>query len=442
MRALTRHDMSKTSPRAARVRQPHDLPFADVCHLIQAVMHVRPDILAHAADTRDLEHALLRLREGMRTHVWHVGSRRLDLSAAVADYDARSRAEGLHAINDWDGVADRVNDDTIAVDVLNFLIRQRGQVPPDPVALAVLLDFYLMYLIALLPLRAWDEGDADENMGRVDALLAQLQGPGGSGQRFCDDAEALALIATAHYELHEHGYAILLDRVRSLGLERRTRTALQHCAAMGSHLRFGFEATYARDTIKMRDDNVADYPWLCFAVAGAADEYVRLTEAGQLGPERDRVVEALLNGLTPDARAFVGAPFATLIPHEAERSRARELLLAYRDPLREEFEAYRPTSHAYSPLSFFFNFSHNVVKGTIVDGLLRSAPWPVTLTDLFTSLPHDPAVSAEKTALASVLMGYARSSPQTIRGKLMPVIVYDTATGRESFGNTIRKLME
>ena len=364
MRAPPRERMSKSSPRSSRLRQSGDIPFVDVCHLVRALTEVRPDILAHAAGGRTLEHGLLRLREGMRTHLWHVGSRRLDLSAAVADYDARSRAEGLHAINDWDGVADAVNADTIAVDVLNFIIRQRGQDAPDPVAAAILFDYYLVYLLALLALRAWDEGDADENLGYVDALLAVVQGPGGSGQRFCDDAEALALIATAHFELEERGYGILLERVRSLGAERRTRTAMQHCAAMGSHLRFGFEATYARDTIKMRDDNVADYPWLCFAVAGAADEYVRLTAAGEGGPARDRVVEALLNGLTPDARAFVGAPFATLIPHEAERSRARELLLAHRQRLREEFEPYRPTALMYSPLSFFFNFSHNVVKGT------------------------------------------------------------------------------
>ena len=309
-------------------------------------------------------------------------------------------------------------------------------------ARSILLDYYLMYLLALLSLRGWDEGRPEEHLALVDALLVKVQGAGGSGQRFCDDAEGLALIATAHYELQEHGYALLLGRVRTLGPERRTRTALQHCAAMGSHLRFGFEATYARDTIKMRDDNVADYPWLCFAVAGAAEEYVRLTEAGQFGPERDRVVEALLNGLTPDARAFVGAPFTTLIPHEAERSRARELLLAHRERLREEFEAFRPTAARYSPLSFFFNFSHNVLKGAVVDGLLRGAPWPVALTDLFTSYPHDDAVSANKVGLAETLMGYARANPQKIRGRFMPVIVYDPATGRESFGNTLRKFLE
>ena len=127
------------------------MPFADVCHLIDGLLDVRADILAFAADGRNLEHALLRLREGMRTHVWHVGARRIDLSVAVADYDGRTRAEeGLHALNDWDGVADRVNDDTIAVDVLNYIIRLRGQDRPDRGVLAILLDYYLMYLLALL----------------------------------------------------------------------------------------------------------------------------------------------------------------------------------------------------------------------------------------------------------------------------------------------------
>lgn len=434
--------MSSPALRHRRSHTPADVRFDEACALVQSVIDVRPHILAHAAAGRDLEHALQRLREGMRTHAWHVGARRIDLGVAVADYDARTRAEGLHALNDWDGVADQVNADTIAVDVLNYVARRRGTEPPDPVTLAVLLDYYLMYLLALLSLRVWDEGDADANLDRLDVLLSDVQGPGGSGQRFCDDAEALMLVATAHFEVQERGYGLLLDKVRTLGRVRRTRVAFQHAAAMGCHLRFGFEATYARDTIKMRDDNVADYPWLCFAVAGVTDEYVRMTEAGESGTGRDLVVEALLNGLTPDARAFVGAPIGTLKGHERERLRVREQLLAYRTRLRDEFEPYRPTSQAYSPISFFFNFSHNVLKGTVVDALLRGSPWPVSLNGLFTSLPRDDDSSDQKEHLAATLMSYARSSPQTIRGRLMPVIVYDPSTGREAFGNTMRKLME
>jgi hypothetical protein len=423
-------------------RSPLTIPFVEVCALVAEVVAQRPAILSHAGAGRNLAHALQRLREGMRQHVWHIGGRPIDLGRAVAEYDARTRAEGLHALNDWDGVADAVNVETIAVDVLDFVVRHAGDAPVQPVTLAVLLDYYLMYLLALLSLRVWDDGAPDDHLARLDALLAEVQGPGGSGQRFCDDAEALLLVATAHYELQESGYDLLLQRVRTLAPVRRTRVALQHAAAMGCHLRFGFEATYARDTIRMRDDNVADYPWLCFAVAGAMEEYVRLTEAGDDGPERQRVIEALLNGLTPDARAFVGAPIATLSGHEDERRRVRDQLLAYRGRLRDEFEPFRPTAQTYSPLSFFFNFSHNVLKGTVVDALLRHQVWPVSLNDVFTSLGPDPEASEQRILLAATLMAYARSSPQTIRGRLMPVIVYDPATGREAFGHTIRKLME
>ena len=39
-------------------------------------------------------------------------------------------------------------------------------------------------------------------------------------------------------------------------------------------------------------------------------------------------------------------------------------------------------------------------------------------------------------------MGYARSNPDRIRGKLMPVIVYDPATGRQAFSVTMQRLRE
>ena len=67
----------------------------------------------------------------------------------------------------------------------------------------------------------------------------------------------------------------------------------------------------------------------------------------------------------------------------------------------------------------------------------------MSLNDLFTILPaRTRRLSEQKTLLAATLMAYARCSPQTIRGRLMPVIVYDPSTGREAFGDTMRKLME
>jgi hypothetical protein len=108
--------------------------------------------------------------------------------------------------------------------------------------------------------------------------------------------------------------------------------------------------------------------------------------------------------------------------------------------LVEAFQRFRPLPDTYSPLSFFFNFSHNVLKGTVVDALLRGRAWPLTFDDMLTTLSRDAAESTMKQELAATLMGYARANPDTIRGRPMPVIVYDPATGRDAFAVTMRKI--
>src|SRR4029077_4398148 len=119
-------------------------------------------------------------------------------------------------------------------------------------------------------------------------------------------------------------------------------------------LRFGFEATYGRDTMVMRDDNVADYPWLCFALAPVMREYAdgdstrrpaslaaeaALAKAAA-GPE-DLLVEALVNGLSSDPRAFSGGAPASLAAGDAERGVLGSLFAAHRDDLVEKFERFR-----------------------------------------------------------------------------------------------------
>jgi hypothetical protein len=418
------------------------IAFQQIATLLDKALSgtLRREIVAEAVQSRSLGRALLRLREGMQEHAWSGASGRITLDRAIRDYDRRSRAEGLHAMHDWDGKADRVNEDSIPVDVLNFTSAQRGDERADATVCAIALDYYFLYVLALLSIRAWDEGDANANLEALERLLGHLQGPHGSGQLFAQDAETLILIATSHFELEERGYHLLLERVRTLNQPHQVRVALGHAVCMGSHLRFGFEATYGRDTVVMRDDNVADYPWLSFSLAVLMREYERLHRSGVGGDERERIVEALLNGLSADARAFVGEPPRSLAACEAERARFRDTFLRHRAELLDAFEPYRPTERAYSPLSFFFNFSHNVLKGTVVDALLRGTPWRLTLNDLLTSRPRADADRQE--ALATTLMAYARSAPDRIRGRLMPVIVYDASAGRQAFSVTMRKLRE
>src|SRR5579864_8560577 len=266
--------------------------FGTACSLVEAVLQgsARQAIVADLAQAKDFGHALHRLRDRMRTHAWRADALNVDLARLVSSYDARTRREGFHVLNDWDGKADRVNEDIIPVDVLHYLAEKRSGEPPDQTAIAILLDYYFMHVLSLLSLRAWDEdGDADEHFNRLNRLLESLQGPGGSGQRFADNAATLLLLATSHYELQERGYDALLDRVRALGRVHRTKVALGHASSLGCHLRFGFEAQCGRDTAALRDDNVADYPWLCFALAAAMDEYARMHAADVHDADRDLV---------------------------------------------------------------------------------------------------------------------------------------------------------
>ena len=418
--------------------------FERACSLIEQALagETRKQILAELSRSPDLGHNLLRLRDSMQSHAWRAGGRTIDLRKAIQDLDTRTRREGLHAMHDWDGIADHVNPDMIAIDVLNYLVENRGDGAHDPIVSAILLDYYFMYLLALLSLRLWDEGDADANLDRLGQLLEMLQGEGGSGQRFANDAATLILIATSHYELDEHGYDLLLTRTRTLNHVHQTAVALGHAPCLGSHLRFGFEATYGRDTVNMRNDNIADYPWLCFSLSTLMREYTRLREQNAQGSELEPVVEAMLNGLTPDARAFVGGAPSFLSPLEAELAEFRAGFKRYETDLLAAFEQFRPTMHSYSPMSFFFNFSHNVLKGTVVDALLASEPWKVTLNDLATIRESATITSQSKEALARTLMAYARANPHQIRGRLMPVIVYDVQAGRQAYAVTLRKLKE
>lgn len=418
------------------------MSFDAACSLVEAVLRsdARREAVASAAHAATLRIALEQLEAALAANVWPSGGRRIELAAVIDEFDIRTRRDGFHALHDWDGVAARVNAETIPVDVLRYLIDERGGDPPDATALAVLIDYHFLYVLGLLSLRVWDEGDPSRNFDRVTGLLRDLQSPGGSGQRFVADAETLLLLATSHYEPAEHGYHETLKRARGLDDRHQVALAMAHAASMGSHLRFGVEATYGRDMGAMRADNTADYPWLCFALVVLMREYVRLLVGGAAESERERVVEALVCGLSPDAVAFVGPASLTHAASTADRAELRELFHAHRQALIEDCERHRPSERGYSPVSLFFNFAFNVVKGSVVDALLWGEPRAVSLNDLLTGLPREDAAGAAKLKLARTLMTYARAHPDTIRGRRTPVIVYDPSAGRMAFGAMMRTL--
>jgi hypothetical protein len=426
-----------------------DITFEQACNIVAPALRgdVRREIVAGLAG-KTLGASLLALRDAMRANRFRAVGQQIFLDRVVSSFDGRTRGEGFHILHDWDGVAQQTNPDIIPVDVLHFLVDQRGAEPATDTELAILLDYYFMHVLSLLTLRVWDDGDPNENYERLNAMLADLQGPRGSGQQFASDAETLMLIGTSHYEPAEWGYARLLAKVRTLGQAQQFRIGLGHASSMGCHLRFGFEAQCGRDTLLLRDDNIADYPWLCFALAAVMGEYQRLADAGGVsaGTPAERhlavIEETLLNGLTADARAFIGVPPASLSESEADRVRFVDGFTRHRAALLESFEKFRPTDQAYSPLSFFFNFSHNVVKGAVVDALLWGEAWDVSLNDLLTGVTRAGIEDGSQQLLAVTLMAYARSNPDRIRGKLMPVIVYDPQAGRRAYTVAMEKLSQ
>jgi hypothetical protein len=419
-----------------------EITFDHACTLVGTALQgtARQEIVADVSKAKDLGTGLLKLRDAMRANTFKAGAHQIFLDRMIRTFDGRTRADGFHILHDWDGASQQVNPDVIPVDVLHFLVRQRGADEAGTIEAAILLDYYFMHVLALLAMRIWDDGGADANLDRLNALLADLQGPNGSGQQFADNAETLMLIGTSHYEPHEWGYGKLLEKAHTLNHDHQFEMGLGHASSLGCHLRFGFEAQCGRDTLALRDDNIADYPWLCFALAAVSREYARQHAVNPAHAGLPILAEALLNGLTPDARAFVGVPPASLAASEADRSEFLELFTRHKAELLDAFERFRPTETAYSPLSFYFNFSHNVVKGTVIDALVWGQYWDLTLNDLLTGVPRAGLEAGDKQLLATTLMGYARSNPDRIRGKLMPVIVYDPQAGRRAYTVAMEKL--
>ena len=371
----------------------------------------------------------------MRVHAFESGGAPLFSGRWVKAFDQATRRDGFHALNDWDGKADRFNDDIIPVEIANFAERMIRPADHERarVALAILLDDYFAHLIGLFALRAWDEGDPNANLDTVSRLLEHLQGIDGSGQHFSRNVEGLILITTSHFEPDVTAYDRLLAKIRILNPDHRLKLAITHAAILGCHLRFGLEVTCAGDLRALRDDNVPDYPWLCEAVATLLDAWLVAKEKGDQA-ERTRISEALLLGLLPDPQALLGPdPPEALLTFEPQRRRIREIFAAHRADLLEDFEAHRPNPDSYSPLSFTFNFPHNLVKGVVIDAARRGAPWPLSLDDLVTALPRTPELDLARRSLATTLMGYALRSPDTIRGKPHPAIVCDPAAGLRAF---------
>src|SRR5438093_6207400 len=147
----------------ARIIIAHRMNFDAGCALIESALTgpARAETAAEAAASKNFGRALVRRRDHMRANVWPTAAQSINLERIVNTFARSTRQDGFHVLHDWDGKADRVNEDTIPVDVLNYLIDRRGDQAPDTRAIAILVDYYFFHILALFSLRLWDEGNAD-----------------------------------------------------------------------------------------------------------------------------------------------------------------------------------------------------------------------------------------------------------------------------------------
>lgn len=404
----------------------------------------------------------------MRAHVFRGRFAPLVLDGFVRDFDLRTREEGFHVLHSWNHLEHHFTRENTPVLMLDRFAEEWSAARATPRVQALLLDHYFFYVLAVMAMRAWDEGDPNENLDRVTGLLRHLQGPHGSGHQFVARAETLMLMAISHFHPDESAYPRLLEKIRTLDRAHRVHFAMAEAAILGSHLRWGFAVLYRRDLGRMRSDNVGDYPWLLFSVATLMEEYVRLREDDrrnrvERSDRRTRVLEGLIDGLTPDPWAFTGAPPEALRPYEDEHAGFREAFAEHRDDLLEEFERLRPGREAYSPLSFHCNFPHNAIMAKVSIQLADENAPNLPMDAMFTragAWHPDGAGSADEVAggrasgeepeangdprradpaafvsanhpeaLARYLMAYSGASPERLGRRGARLIIYDPNVG-------------
>lgn len=356
------------------------------------------DALMQGSVERDAP--FVRLRDAMRKHSFSTGAKPVSLAGVVAELDSRCRRDGFHVMQAWDFRAHRFTDDPAPALLVEYCARL-ARLANDRAAIAILLDNYLYAVLSLLAMRAWDDGDAGANLSWVTRLI-HLAREEGSGLAYVDDAETLLFLSASYFHPDDRSYELLLDRVRALDERRQAAIAQPSGAMLSAHLRWGFRYMYGRDIKRMRDDNVADYPWVRFAVESLAREGVS--------------AEALLIAMAADP--WETAPIA---------SKARP-------GTKEQVTSLQPHGRAFSPLSVTFNFPSNaavaLVAVTIEDG--RFYP---TLNALFSS-----ASGAAGAALAERLMKYSASDASRLAAGGVPLVVYDPTEAARAYNAVVREL--
>lgn len=417
----------------------------DLSELIGALDEIlvgptRAEILDGIRARGDFHDWLRRIRTAMGEHHFVADDRRLDLRQVVRRLDIRTRKDGFRVLHAWDHKSHEFTEDVVPVLMIDFFERAGPSSPDERFTLELLLDYYFLHLLALCAMRVWDADDPDATMTRLTGLLAALQGEHGSRHHFVADAETLLIYALSQFHPEEQAYDRIIERVSTLDAGHRLAFARVSAAVLSSHLRWGFWLMYGRDVVRMRNDNVGDYPWLLDAVLTLMRAWVRVVESGAPAQDRDDVLESLLQGLAADPWAFTGSVPAALAGYRPEYDELRDLLQQHGQELLTALEPHRPTKESYAPLALHFNFPHNALVAIVTLALLEGEPQPLELNALFTRELAEPPEGETQEGLARTLMAFSRGSPDRLGYRGAMLVAYDPLSAMRSFSMTTKAL--
>lgn len=402
----------------------------------------RAEILDGMCARGGFEDWLRRIRAAMGEHRLTAGERRIDLRQTVRRLDVRTRKDGFRVLHSWDHTSHEFTEDVVPVLMIDFFERAGPRDPEARFTLELLLDYYFFHLLALCVMRVWDGDDPDATMTRLTGLVEALQGEHGSRHRFVADAETLLIYALSQFHPEEQAYDRIIERVSTLGEGHRVAFARVSAAVLGAHLRWGFWLMYGRDVVRMRNDNVGDYPWLLSSVLTLVRAWVRGVEGDAPEDERDDLLESLLQGLAADPWAFTGSIPAALAGHASEYGELRGLLERHGERLLGELERHRPTKASYAPLALHFNFPHNALVAIVTLALLEGKPQALSLNDLFTRELPEPPEGETQEGLARTLMAFSGGSPDRLGRRGAMLVAYDPLSAMRSFSMTTKALRE
>jgi hypothetical protein len=437
-------------------RQRTEITVEDACELLEQglVGDARARILDALDIDADFPRACARLRNAMRAGVLPTGGAPLRLQPVVQGLDARARRGGLHVLETWDYRAHRFTGEINPVLMLDRCALPRTPAEERRAVLAVLLDFYLVSILGLIVVHAWDGADLHASLDRAGTLLHALQETGGSGCRFVDDVETLLLASVANYHPEEAAYDGLAERFDALAGAHRTRMGLACAAVLGGHLRWGLQNMYGRDVGRMREDNLVDYPLVVFGLSTLLERYdamgrqperpgpttqAALPTAAEDATARLPLAEGVLNGLSADPRFALERTPSWLRVHREHHAHARETLLAHRDRLLGDFAAFQPSSQAFSPLGFDCNFLSNAMVAVVATAVAAPGARP-SLNALFTRSAAAGWPADASLRHAHELAAYARVI--RLSSDPAPLVTYDPRSASRAFNVTTTLLRE